>query len=287
MTHSSSALVLGGGGSAGNAWLIGVLAGLLDGGLDVTRADLTVGTSAGSTVAAQLVGATATELFAAVLAAPIPPARDGRPLGDHLQRLARMIDASSDIAEYRRRAGAAALELPGSSDPATQAHWRSTVASRFSSAAWPQHPVALTAVDAHTGEPVLFTRDSGVDLADAVAASCAGSFAYQIADQQYIDGGYRANSDNADLAAGHARVLVLSPLAGRSLHPAAWGTHLATQVDTLRESGSAIETVFPDAASLAAFGDNMMDYSTRAASSQAGFEQGQSLAAGLSGFWRE
>ncbi|MCU1477820.1 MAG: patatin, partial [Subtercola sp.] len=38
--HPSSALVLGGGGSAGNAWLIGVIAGLFEGGLDATRADL-------------------------------------------------------------------------------------------------------------------------------------------------------------------------------------------------------------------------------------------------------
>ena len=34
------ALVLGGGGSAGNAWEIGVIAGLFDAGLDVTEADL-------------------------------------------------------------------------------------------------------------------------------------------------------------------------------------------------------------------------------------------------------
>jgi NTE family protein len=48
------ALVLGGGGSTGNAWLIGVIAGLLEAGLDVTTADLTIGTSAGSTAAAQM-----------------------------------------------------------------------------------------------------------------------------------------------------------------------------------------------------------------------------------------
>jgi len=48
-----------------------------------------------------------------------------------------------------------------------------------------------------------------------------------------------------------------------------------------------VETVFPDPASLAAFGDNMMDYSTRAAAARAGFKQGQSLADGLGDFWRE
>ncbi len=41
------ALVLGGGGSTGNAWLIGVIAGLFDAGLDVTESDLIIGTSAG------------------------------------------------------------------------------------------------------------------------------------------------------------------------------------------------------------------------------------------------
>lgn len=64
-----TALVLGGGESTGNAWLIGVIAGLFDAGLDVTTADLTIGTSAGSTAAAQKAGSTPTELLAAILAA--------------------------------------------------------------------------------------------------------------------------------------------------------------------------------------------------------------------------
>ena len=73
------ALVLGGGGSAGNAWLIGVIAGLFDAGLDVTEADLIIGTSAGSTAAAQITSATTTELLADILAAA-PPQRTG-PVG--------------------------------------------------------------------------------------------------------------------------------------------------------------------------------------------------------------
>src|SRR4030081_3013701 len=91
------ALVLGGGGSTGNAWLIGVIAGLFDAGLDVTTADLTVGTSAGSTTAAQIAGATPTELLAATVAAA-PRQRTGpvgsdrgrgpnRPVVNHLERI--------------------------------------------------------------------------------------------------------------------------------------------------------------------------------------------------------
>src|SRR4051795_2420835 len=90
------ALVLGGGGSTGNAWLIGLIAGLFDAGLDVTTADLTIGTSAGSTAAAQIAGATPTELFAAILCAA-PQQRTGpvgsdrgrapiRPVADHMER---------------------------------------------------------------------------------------------------------------------------------------------------------------------------------------------------------
>jgi NTE family protein len=68
------ALVLSGGGSTGNAWLIGVVAGLFDAGLDVTTADLIIGTSAGSTAAAQIAGATRPSCLPASL--PRPPATD-------------------------------------------------------------------------------------------------------------------------------------------------------------------------------------------------------------------
>jgi NTE family protein len=93
----------------------------------------------------------------------------------------------------------------------------------------------------------VFDRHSGVDLVDAVAASTSNGFGippYRIGDRRYIDGGYRRN-ENADLASGYARVLVLSPFGGRSRHPRGWGMDLATQVDELRASGSGVETIFP------------------------------------------
>src|SRR3984957_6064896 len=80
------ALVLHGGGSAGNAWEIGVIAGLFDAGLDVTEADLIIGTSAGSTAAAQVTSGTrASDLLAGILAAA-PPPRTGQ-VGADLRRL--------------------------------------------------------------------------------------------------------------------------------------------------------------------------------------------------------
>lgn len=294
---SARALVLGGGGSTGNAWLIGVLAGLLDAGLDVTTADLTVGTSAGSTAAAQLAGATPAELLAAILAAgplqqPGPAASHrarvpNRHLSDHLERLREVIASAENVADWRRKMGAAVLHNDEASDGAWQAQWRATVASRFPARRWPERAVLLTAVDARTGEPVTFDRHSGVDLVDAVAASCAGGgLPYRIGDNRYIDGGYRANADNADLAAGYERVLVLSPLSGRTLHPAEWGTQLAGQVDELRAGGSRVETIFPDANSEQLFGANAMDPALRPAAARAGYDQGSALAGQLAEFWR-
>jgi NTE family protein len=290
------ALVLGGGGSTGNAWLIGVIAGLFDAGLDVTTADLTIGTSAGSTAAAQLAGANPTELLAAILAAD-PQQRTGsvgsdrgrvpiRPVTDHLERIRKVIASAEDAADMRRRLGAAALEMDAASDGSWQTQWRATVASRLPSQRWPQRTVLITAVDAQTGEPVVFDRRSGVDLADAVAASCASGLPYRIGDNLYIDGGYRSNAENADLAAGCARVLVLSPFGGRTLAPLDWGMHLAAQVDELRARGSRVESIVPDGNSEHMFGANAMDLSLRPPAARAGYEQGRALAQQLIEFWR-
>lgn len=292
------ALVLGGGGSAGNAWAIGVIAGLLDSGLDVRDADLIVGTSSGSTVAAQITGDVgAGELLAAIVATPAPTrphaASPGatagqeapRPAINHFERSSAAIAAAENAADMRRRMGASALESAAASDDSVRDRWRATVAARLPGARWPDRRVFISAVDAHTGEPVVFDRDSGVDLVDAVAASCSSGEPYRIGERHYIDGGYRRN-ENADLAAGYARVLVLSPLGGRTRHPLEWGMQLATQVEELQAGGSAVEAILPDAASLAAFGTNLMDLSTRPAAARAGHEQGITTAARLVDFWR-
>ena len=291
------ALVLHGGGSAGNAWEIGVIAGLFDAGLDVTEADLIIGTSAGSTVAAQITSATPAELLAAIVsAAPQPrsgPAGPGGgrvpigPAADHMERASRIIGAAEDAADMRRRMGAAALEMDAASDGSGQARWRAAVAARLPSQHWPERTMLITAVDARTGEPVVFDRHSGVDLVDAVAASTANGFGvppYRIGDNRYIDGGYRRN-ENADLAAGYERVLVLSPFGGRSRHPQEWGMQLAAQVDELRARGSSVETIFPDKNSRDAFGGNMMDLSTRPPAARAGYHQGRARAGQLADFW--
>ena len=110
--HGERALVLGGGGSTGNAWLIGVIAGLFEAGLDVTTADLTVGTSSGSTTAAQLAGATPPALLAAILDAvpqhqtasvgTAPGRTQAGAVTDRLERMRKIIAACDGVADFRR-----------------------------------------------------------------------------------------------------------------------------------------------------------------------------------------
>jgi NTE family protein len=207
-------------------------------------------------------------------------------VADHLERIRGIIASAEDAADMRRRMGAAALDMDAASDGSWQTQWRATVAARLPSQRWPQRTVLITAVDAQTGEPVVFDRHSGVDLADAVAASCSSGRPYRIGDSRYIDGGYRSNAENADLAAGYRRVLVLSPFGGRSLQPLEWGMHLATQVDQLRAGGSSVETIFPDGDSEHMFGANAMDPSLRPPAARAGYDQGRALAEQLTEFWR-
>ncbi len=293
------ALVLAGAGAAGNAWELGLIAGLADAGVDVTDADLIIGTSAGSTVAAQITSGTRpADLYAAILAEVQEPRtggagsrRGGAPTvsgPSYLEWSDKIIAAAEDASDMRRRMGAAALERDAA-DGSGSTRWRDIVAARLSSQHWPQQPVLIAAVDADTGEPVVFDRHSGIDLVDAVAASTSNGFGavppYRIGENRYINGGYR-RSENADLAAGYGRVLVLSPFGGRSRMPLEWGMDLATQVDELRAGGSRVETVFPDGGAGDVFDANALDPSTRLQAARGGYDQGRALAELLAEVWR-
>jgi NTE family protein len=289
------ALVLAGGGAAGNAWELGLIAGLAEAQVDVAGADLIIGTSAGSTVAAQITSGThPAELYAAVLAEvlPQPPGAQNGSGGrrapsvsgaSYLEWSNAVIASAEDASDMRRRMGAAALELDASSG-AGQTRWRDIVAARLPSCEWPQQRMLITAVDARTGEPVVFDRHSGVELVDAVAASTSAMTPYGIGEDRYLNGGYR-RSENADLAAGCGRVLVLSPFGGRTRMPLEWGMDLATQVEELRAGGSRVETVFPDSGAGDVFDANALDPSTRAQAARGGYDQGRGLAQVVAELW--
>ena len=272
-------MVLGGGGSTGNAWLIGVIAGLFDAGLDVTDADLTIGTSAGSTAAVQIAGATPTELLEAILDAP-PMTRPGsaRPVTDHLTELNALIAAAVDAADMRRRIGAAALDR----EAGVRRRLDSTLArdsgrpispirtgpsDRCSSRRWMPPPENRSSSTA-TAESTWWTRwPPAARVAFPIGSAMGATSTAAI-----------AATRTQILAAGHKRVLVLSPFGGRSLHPQEWGMQFAAQVDELRAHGSRVETIFPSSDSEFMFGANAMDLSLRPAAARAGHDLGRAVA---------
>jgi NTE family protein len=288
------ALVLGGGGAAGNAWQIGVIAGLAEAGVDMTQAgDLVVGTSAGATTAAHVrSGIPAAELFASVLSQPVQQAGQNRerppspPMATVFERMRAIGAAATSAADLQRAMGAFGLESDSILGPEAARQRRAIVAARLPRAEWPHRPMIVVAVDAHTGELAAFDRDSGVELVDAVTASTAApgvAPTVSINGSRYIDGGVRS-LDNADLATGYANVVVLSPLGGRSGTPPEGqfeglrrfpGSDLGSQVEDLRTQGSRVEVITPDADSRAAMGTNLMDLATRIPAARAGFAQGK------------
>ena len=167
----STALVLAGGGVTGIAWETGVLRGLRERGLDLAAsADLIVGTSAGSTVGAQLAtGRDIDDMFAAQLDEAhneISPRLDL----DLLATIFGMLEEGG-TRDDARRAEIGALALTASTvDEPTR---RAVIESRVGTDAWPARNLVVTAIDAVTGSFVTWDRTVGVSLVDAVASSCA------------------------------------------------------------------------------------------------------------------
>jgi NTE family protein len=274
------ALVLGAGGEAGIAWEVGLLAGLAGRGVDLTAADLVVGTSAGAGVAARInSGATLAELYETQLA----PA-DGEIVTSFGPRvIAKYIWA---VAPARRNPVRARIRLGrmavrSRTEPATER--RAVVAARLGTHDWPTGNLLITAVDVDTGELVTFDSGSGVDLVDAVGASCAVPGVWPpvtINGRRLMDGGMRSPA-NADLAAGYDRVVVVAPIT-RGLKPM---PSVIEQVTELARSCQAVALLVPDAASVAAFGRNLLDPRTRAPSARAGYTQAAAARVDVAAVW--
>lgn len=281
---TSGALVLAGGGVAGIAWETGVLLGLQDAepafADSLLSAETTfIGTSAGSTVAAQLAGGTSlSELFERQIAeetAEIDPEVDMQKL------LAIFGGAMTDVSspeEERRRIGAVALAARTVPPEARLA----AVDARLPVKTWGAHPLLIPAVDTATGDLRVFDRASGVSLVDAVAASCAVPGVWppvEIDGTLYMDGGTRTAA-NADLAAGAERVLILVPGPEESPMGAALPAAELAALEPAR-----VHALFADDASLEAIGVSPLDPSTRPASARAGRELGRRVASQLAAFW--
>jgi NTE family protein len=152
--------------------------------------------------------------------------------------------------------GAFGLESDSALGPAAGQPRHAMVAARLPRPEWPDRPMIVVAIDAHTGELTAFDRDSGVDLVDAVTASTAlpgMTPTHSINGTHYINGGVRS-AENADLASGYANIVVLSPFGGRSQTPPERGAGTDGQFEGLRKQGSRVEVITPDADSEAVMG---------------------------------
>lgn len=270
------ALVLAGGGLAGIAWETGVLLGISDEAPEAAtmllESDVLLGTSAGSTVAAQIgSGLPIDELFARQLSEAqgsheIHPGVSVEAITDLFLNAMLTPDATNE--QKLQKIGAVAA----ATDTVPESERRSVIAHRLPSHAWPRRALRVTVIDIATGELEIFDNASGVDLVDAVAASCAVPGAWPpvtIGDRRFMDGGVGSTVNmSAVQDCGVAVALVPSGVDS----PSPWGTAAAEEIDAF---AGATLAVFADSESIAAYGPNPLDPACRVPSAEAGRAQGR------------
>jgi NTE family protein len=223
-------LVLGAGGVLGATWMIGALCALADEGFDVRKADLLVGTSAGSVLAALLACGVPPELLRDhQRGLPLPegltvtwdhetatgtwrPVRPGRPPASP-QLLARAV-RRQDVPLRAVLFGA--LPLGRGTLEALHVVLGEVADGR----PWPSQ-LRICATDFVTGKRRVFGPEDSIPLPDAVVASCSAPVWYapvQVDGHTYVDGGVAAVT-SADLLADADldEAYVLAPLATQ--HP--------------------------------------------------------------------
>ncbi len=281
------AVVLGGGGVVGVAWESGLVAGLLEGGVDLRDAEGFVGTSAGSIVGARLASGQD-------LREPAPPVRPAMPAeGPDLVTLgevfAKWSAAETMTAALMREIGRLALEAR----TAPETVWVQSIARSTGLDDWPARPYRCVGVDCERGEMRVFDAASGAPFARAAAASCAvpGMFPPVTIDgRRYMDGGVRSGT-SADVLLEDAPRLVLA-LAPICEGTASFGALAERQLDAelaalaaLEQAGAVSVKVVPEAREKVAFGDNLMDPQAAEAAREAGCARGRELAGAIAERW--
>jgi NTE family protein len=285
-------LVLGGGGVVGVAWLVGVLTGLAEAGIDLMGEqgpDEVIGTSAGSIVgalvakkqsAARLQEMTLDDASTAVVEKAMPMV-DFMAALECFETWAALPDNSpASLAAV----GALALRAPTISED----EWSHSTAQTVGTE-WPSVAFGCTAVNASTGEFKVWTKESGVALDLAVSSSCTVPAIFPpvtIGANRFVDGGLRSGT-SADLAKG-SFVLVVAPI-GSHTDPMDVGARRQLNAETvaLQARGATVVELLPDLEANAATLSSplgRMDAAMRVPAIEQGRRQGQALASQLTGW---
>jgi NTE family protein len=302
MRSRPDVLVLGGGGVLGEAWIMGVLAGIEDAsGFDLRDCDYYVGTSAGAIVAAHLVAGQSPRRPSSVGAdVEVAPPRPVDGLAAAGLAAARRVGAFALAAGANFAPMALGLAAPGGAvaravmlrglprPTDTLAGLRRSVErldARFDGR------LRVIAVDRRNGRRVVFGSPRGprARVPEAVAASCTVPWLFApvtIAGREYVDGGVWSPT-NLDVApAGRdTHVLCLNPTA----NIAASSTVLALirrvsrsavglEALVLQRRGAVVGMVAPNTECARAMGTNFMDKERRGAVLAAGYRQGLAFA---------
>ncbi|MGN6678434.1 MAG: patatin-like phospholipase family protein [Streptosporangiaceae bacterium] len=286
------ALVLGGGGPVGVGWEAGLAVGLAKAGVVLGDADLVVGTSAGSIVGARLaLGLDLTEAVSAV-GQPLPvEVGAGATIADLMTAWASAASRAQTPEEMRTELGKLAL---GAQTVAEDDFTGAAVFAQLAGRSWPAS-FQCTAIDTKTGALRVWDAGTGAPLDRAVASSCAVPMVFppvSIDGTRYMDGGMRTPL-NADLAAGHAAVILVSCLAMALpegiTDPVfeATATQIEAELAVLRDGGTSVEIIVPGAEFLevSGWGAELMNPSRVAGAYEAGVRQGAAEAGRLQAIW--
>jgi NTE family protein len=271
------ALVLGGGGVTGIAWEIGVLAGLVASGVDLTNANAVFGTSAGSFVGAAVARGYDLEALAADQSQPDTGEISVSASQETIAAWFGAFGAGDAIS-----VGAAFGEIARANPEPVPLHIRrAIVEGRLVTMKWPD-TLRVTAIDADTGVLHVFDHNSGIALVDAVTASGAVPGVWPLVrlnGRSWIDGGM-VSSANARLADGYERVIVLAPM------PAGYGAIPGVEDDVavMRERAR-VCLLSPDEESVRAIGPNPYDPDRRGPAAEAGKLQGIRMAPTVGAVW--
>jgi NTE family protein len=182
-------------------------------------------------------------------------------------------------------------------DASTVAEGDFTGAEVFAQLAGRDWPASFrcTAIDTQTGELRVWDTEAGAPLDRAVASSCAVPMVFPpvtIDGTRFMDGGMRTPL-NADLAAGHDAVIVVSCLAMAlpegitdPVFDAIAG-QLEVELAVLRDGGAAVEIVVPGAEFLevSGWGTELMNPARVAGAYEAGVRQAAAEAHRLQAIW--